>query len=230
MIESYYIINNDNIIRDLSTLFSCHIIYNMNTTEKIILIIFYLIIVISIPLFLDILLRITVRKRRKYIMKHLAEKKTTEKNKALLIFNNRYSGIVVYSNDDSEKAEEFTGDAVEIANNMADNSCVILISETLEYVEELEQFIQQLNRVSGGDLFIVNIEKKSPRMLWDYKIINIMDKSYYTPGNLMIKWSKPSNLQNKIRNIYKFIFKLIPYNLFADDPIVKNIDTLNSLK
>src|ERR1700733_15264757 len=207
MIESYYIINNDNIIRDLSTLFSCHIIYNMNTTEKIILIIFYLIIVISIPLFLDILLRITVRKRRKYIMKHLAEKKTTEKNKALLIFNNRYSGIVVYSNDDSEKAEEFTGDA-----------------------EELEQFIQQLNRVSGGDLFIVNIEKKSPRMLWDYKIINIMDKSYYTPGNLMIKWSKPSNLQNKIRNIYKFIFKLIPYNLFADDPIVKNIDSLNSLK
>jgi DNA-directed RNA polymerase subunit H (RpoH/RPB5) len=161
-------------------------------------------------------------------MTHLAEKKANEKNKALLIFNDRYNGIVVYHDDD--KAEEFTGDAVEIVNNMADNSCVVLISETLEYIEELKQFIEQLKRISENDLFIVNIEKKSPRTLWDYKIINIMDKSYYTSNNLTIKWSKPSNLQNNIRNIYEYVFKLLPYDMFTNDPIVKNIDTLNSLK
>ena len=41
---------------------------------------------------------------------------------------------------------------------LADNSYVIFVSVVLEYVDNFEMVKQELNRVSGGDLYIVTLE------------------------------------------------------------------------
>lgn len=188
-----------------------------NCLDKIILVIMYLAIFIMIPFFLDYLFKITVRKKRKQQIKYLAKNKAIKKNKALIIFNNRYQGVVInYNGDKLKSKEEFTGDIIEIIEQMADNSCVIIISETFEYInKQLSQIIQQIQRVSGDDLYTVNFEKTSPRIFWDYKIKNVMDKSFYLPGD-NITWSKPNKLQANTQKFYSFVFKFIPYNLFAN--------------
>jgi hypothetical protein len=201
-----------------------------NLLGKIILIMIYLIIIIMIPLFLDILFKLTVRKNRKSKIKNMAQKKSIETNKSLIIFNDRYNGIVI--NPTNPKIiEEFTGDIVEIVNQMADNSCVIVVSETLEYIGEtktdksrdslLSKTIKQLKNISGNDFYCINIEKNSPRVLWDYKIKNIMDKSFYLPGDV-VEWHQPNELQIKIQKFYFYVFKILPYHFFAYDPVIKN--------
>lgn len=184
--------------------------------EKGILIVIYIIIIIMIPLFLDYLFKLTVRRKRKIQIKSLAMKKAKDTNKALLIFDNRYGGVVSHAGDFTDK-ESFDGDAVEIINQMADNSCVIVVKETLEYIDDLNDFIAQLKNVSGGDLYTVNIEKNSPRVFWDYKIKNIMNKSFYLPMDTEIQWSEPNRLQKSIQKFYSYVFKILPYNFFVND-------------
>lgn len=190
-----------------------------NVVGKTIIILLYAMIIIMIPLFLDYLFMLTVRKKRKNQILELAKNKSLETNKPIIVFNDRYHGVVI---DEKQKMEKFDGDIVEIINQMAENSCVIVISQTLEYIDndKLEDTILQLNNVSGGDLYCVNIEKNSPRVFWDYKIKNIMDKSFYLPHN-DITWVKPNQLQENVQKVYSYIFKILPYQLFTNDPIIK---------
>ena len=178
----------------------------------------YILIIILIALFLDYLFRLTVRKTRKKKIKEMAEKRARETGKPLVIFNNRYNGSITdYTG--TKKVEEYTGDVVDISKQMADNSCVIIVSETLEYIDsELSKTIERLQAISGGDLYAVNIESTSPRTLWDYKISNIMDKSFYLPKD-KISWSEPNDLQRRTQKFYFWVFKIIPYQFFAYDPI-----------
>lgn len=196
--------------------------------RKVIIIMMYIIIIIMISLLLDILFRLTVRKNRKSKIKYLAKKKSLDKNKALIIFNNRFKGIVINSSTTDSEPEEFEGDIVEIVNLMENDSCVVMVSETLEYIDStsidelgetlLSKTIKQLKNISGGDFYSVNIEKNSPRIFWDYKIKNIMDKSFYLPDD-NITWYQPNDLQLKIQDFYRHIFKILPYDFFAYDPI-----------
>lgn len=186
-------------------------------TCKIFLIIIYLVIIILIPLFLDYLFKLTVRKKRKLQIKTLAEERAKETNKSLVIFNDQYHGIVNNIQNDGSK-EEFTGDIIEIIFQMAPNSCVMVLSEVLEYIHDPNTFIEQIKTVSGNDLYTINIEKNSPRVFWDYKIKNVMNKSFYVP-NENITWSKPNKLQLHTQNFYSYIFKILPYDLFSGDPV-----------
>lgn len=204
---------------------------SVSILSKIFLIILYLIIIILIPLFLDYLFKLTVRKKRKMQIKFLAEIKSIETSKSLIIFNDRYHGVVINSDDlvngKLNNGEEFTGDIVEIINQMANNSCVVVVSETLEYIDNvssgkslLSDTIDQLKLISGGDFYSINIEKNSPRVFWDYKIKNIMDKSFYLPDD-SISWSQPNNLQTKIQTFYSYVFKILPYDFFTFNPVIK---------
>jgi hypothetical protein len=195
-----------------------------NFLEKALIIIMYLIIIILIPLFLDWIFRLTVRKNRKNKILAIAKKKSLDTGKPIIIFNDRYNGMVLGSGE-GQPNEEFIGDIVEITNQMADNSCILIVSETLEYIDNtnnlLSQTINTLYNVSGGDLYCINFEKNSPRILWDYKLKNIMDKCFYLPEN-KITWTKPNQLQHNTQQLYFYIFKILPYHFFAYDPVIKN--------
>jgi hypothetical protein len=186
--------------------------------EKIIIIAIYLFILILIPIFLDYLFRITIRNKRKTKIKSLAMKKAVEKNKSVVIFNNVNNGIVIHSiGNKNESSEEFTGSFTEIINNMADDSCVVVVLHTLEYLDELPSVLTQLQKISGGDLYLLSMGKNSPRVFWDYKIRNILDKSFYLPTDKEIKWSSPNTLQLKLHKFYSLIFKILPYDSFTND-------------
>ena len=190
--------------------------------SKVIRIVFYLLIIILIVLLLDLLFSYTVRKNRKNQIKQIAEQKALELDKPLIIFNDRDNGIVIsYNKDGVPSAEDFTGDILEIANQIKTDSAVVIVSETLEYIDDetfLRETIKQLNRISGGNLYVVNIEKNSTRPFWDYKIKHIMEKSYYLP-NEKIKWIKPNNVQLYTQKFYSKIFTILPYRFFTYYPI-----------
>lgn len=54
-------------------------------------------------------------------------------------------------------------------SKLPDNCCVLFISCVLEYIDVLDdQLVENLNRVSGGDLFIVKIESYAPSSRFYY--------------------------------------------------------------
>lgn len=191
--------------------------YIMNAFfSKTITIIIYLIIIIMILLFLDYLFKLTIRHRRKQKIKQLANKQSIKKKKPLLILNNNEVLNLTGKEIIDKLAKKF---------RFSPNTCVVMISEVLEYVESdfLEKVINQLLKISGGDLYIACIEKNSPRGFWDYKIKNIMNKSFYLP-NEKIEWTKPNELQLSTQRIYYYVFKIIPYDFFIKDNDDKKIE------
>lgn len=188
-----------------------------STIGKIFLVAIYFIIIIMIPLFLDYLFKLTVRKKRKTQIKYLAEQKARASGRSLVIFNDRYHGVVTNFAGDNATKEEFTGDILEILDQMANNCCVIVVAGTMEYIENPEILIDRLKNITGGDFYLIGIEKNSPRTLWDYKIVNILEKPYYLPTDKEIKWNQPNNLQIKLEKFYSYVFKILPYDFFVND-------------
>lgn len=197
-----------------------------NIPNKLCMIFIYVIIIILVPLFLDYLFRLSVRRKRKLSIMDLARKKSAQTKKPLLIFNDRSNGIISHSGDLTKDKEEIQGEITEIIGLLKPNSFVIVVSETLEYVDNVEKLVDDLNVVSGSDLYIVCLEKNSPRIFCDYKIKNIMDSPFYimseanSDSKKTIKWSSPTNLQTYSHRFYSHVFKIIPYNFFVNDPIV----------
>ena len=192
-----------------------------NIPNKLCMIFIYLIIIILIPLFLDYLFRLSVRRKRKLNMLYLARKKSTITKKPLLIFNDRSNGIISNSGDLSKDKEEIQGEITDIIGLLKPNSFVILVSETLEYVDDVKKLTEELNIASGSDLYIICFEKNSPRVFWDYKIKNIMNEPFYilSESDKEIKWSSPTKLQKSMQHFYSYVFKILPYNFFVKDPI-----------
>lgn len=52
-------------------------------------------------------------------------------------------------------------DVIELLPQMPDNSCVIYTSGTLEYIENLQDVLPEIYRVSGGDLYVTPLEAGS---------------------------------------------------------------------
>lgn len=182
---------------------------------KFITILIFIIIIILAILFLDYIFKLTVRSKRKKKIKNLAIQSSEKKSKPLIIFKDNNNGFV-YDKKNTLQKEAFTGNIVELVPQMADNSCVLVVLNCLEYVDgsNLENLIYCLKKVSGGDLYICCFEKKSTRAFWDYKLKNIMDKSFYTPENLTINWTPITFLQKKTQSFYFSVFKILPYEFF----------------
>ncbi len=195
---------------------------SINTANKVCMMLIYAGIIILIPIFLDYLFRLTVRSKRRLNIKHLAEKKATETGKPLLIFNNRSGGIISQTGDLSKDNEEFECEITQCIEMMKANSFVVVVSETLEYVSDVEKLLKDLYVVSGGDLYVIGIEKNAPRIFFDYKIINIMDSPFYIPTDTQIKWLGPNQLQKSAQKFYSYVFSVLPYDFFTNDPFVKN--------
>lgn len=184
--------------------------------SKIFLIAIYLGILLLVPLFLDYLYKVTIRRNNKKKMESLAKKEAAKLKKPLIIFNGTNSGTV----DTDGTVEKFDGDVFEIVSQLRSNTSVIMVSETLEYIPALEKFIKELERVSGGNLYILGIEKNSPRIFWDYKILNVLDQSYITPQNIKsVMWESPNGLQQGTHAIYEQVFKILPYDTIVQKMI-----------
>lgn len=54
-----------------------------------------------------------------------------------------------------------TGPAEAVLAELADDSAVVFVSCTLEYVDDVEQVWGDLQRISGGELFVVTVEPLS---------------------------------------------------------------------
>ncbi|AFX92419.1 hypothetical protein CE11_00392 [Megavirus courdo11] len=185
------------------------------TLGQILLIIIYIILILSIPFFLDYYLQ---SKKIKCIQESVlkdAKKLSSNNNKPLIVFNNREQGFVI----DKNQTEQFSGNIEDILPELADNSCILILYEILEYVDDPENIITNTRRVSGDNYFIINITNNSPKTYWDYRIKNIMSKSQYHNDNT-ITYNKLSNIQKKTQNIYRYLFKLFP-----DQYVRQNIES-----
>lgn len=197
-----------------------------NIASIICMIMIYTLIIILIPLFMDYLFRITVRRKRKATILKLAEEKAKETKKPLLIFNSKSNAIISDKGNLTDK-EEIHGDITELISNLKDNSFVVVVSETLEYVDDIKTTLEELVRISGSDLYIINLEKHAPKLLYDANIINIMDQPFYMfsepqyGNNKQVKWIDVNDVQKKAQKFYSYVFKVIPSEFFIYDPIVK---------
>lgn len=181
-----------------------------NLPRAIILIIICVIIIIMIPILLDYLAvnSKSTKKTRNQIQK-LAEGRALSRNKSLIIFDGRDHGWVI----DKKSREEFRANLEEILNDMSDNCCVVLLVGSLEYVDDPSAVLRQLEVITGGDLYLLNVDPGSPRIFWDYKIKNVMEKPFNLPGQ-NVKWTQPSKPQLLTQKIYQRAFSILPYNFF----------------
>nr|WBF70886.1 hypothetical protein [Megavirus caiporensis] len=173
--------------------------------SQILLIIIYIILILSIPFFLDYYLQ---SKKIKCIQESIlkdAKNISSKNNKPLIVFNNQEQGFVVNKN----QTEKFSGNIEDILPELADNSCVLVLYEILEYVDDPENIIINAKRVSGDNYLIINIINNSPRIYWDYRIKNIMNAPYYSKDD-NITYNKSSNIQKKTQYIYRYLFLLFP--------------------
>jgi hypothetical protein len=53
---------------------------------------------------------------------------------------------------------QITGRLEDVLPTMESNSAVIYVSAVLEYVDNIDQVVAELQRVSGGDVFVVTVE------------------------------------------------------------------------
>jgi hypothetical protein len=197
--------------------------------DKFVLVCVYLIVLILVPLFLDYLFKMTIRARRKTNILNMARKRANDMHKSLVIFNSTTDGIVEHESLDQKSArtkESFEGNFDEIIGNMADSCCVVVVSQVLEYVTDIKSTLTELQRVAGDDLYVIGIEKASPRVLWDFKLKNILNKPFYVPDTMSdgtvqseIKWHAPNQVQRFFQKFYSIIFKIVPYKFFASDPV-----------
>lgn len=178
--------------------------------SKLIIAIIYFVILLIIPLFIDFIISSTSRKKRKENIIKLANDLSNKKNKSLVIFDGVKNGIVI---DNNNKKEIFSGDIFDFIFKMSENSCVVVASCLLEHVDnnhKTEKIIEQLIKISGGDLFVVCYDKYTPRFFWDPHIYNEFEKQSYLPKE-EIKWKNNTNFQKKTKNCYSYFFDIFPY-------------------
>lgn len=186
--------------------------------RTILLIIVYAVILIFVPIFLDALFTLTIRRNRIEKIKKLAQNDAQTNDKSVVTFYSPNKGRVRHPNSPAD--EEFDGDMIEILSSMSDNCCVIVVIETLEYLPDPNEAVKHLLRVSGNRLYIVGFERNSPRAFWDYRIRQLLQRPYYTPESLSLIALYPLNtLQKTAQQFYEHIFQIVPYNWFSPSNI-----------
>ncbi|AGC01844.1 hypothetical protein H012_gp619 [Acanthamoeba polyphaga moumouvirus] len=180
------------------------------TLSTILLVIIYALIIISIPLFLDYILS-NMKKNCTQKIFSQAKKKSNELNKPIILFQDKNHGIIINNNE----IESFDGDIVNICKELDDSSCILILYEVLEYINDpddifIKDLVHNIKRISGDDFYIININKHSPKIYLDHNILNIMDKDIYQFED-KISYRNPSKIEQKIQNIYRYFFKIVPY-------------------
>jgi len=119
----------------------------------------------------DILL---FRNYKRYKYYNDAKQKSIEKNKKLLVvgcpnnggisskignfFNIYKCGDLTIDIEKCNCSNFEQNDLYMSLKNKKNNEYVIFISVTLEYIKDIEKVIKEIERVSGGDIYIVNID------------------------------------------------------------------------
>lgn len=144
---------------------------------------------------------------RRYTYYKLAKKLAKQKNKKLMIVGDPYNNNAItkmfnkfldnplYGCGDicvdltgcPKCSNSIKGDLVKISKTMQNNSVVILIVGTLEYIKgNTKEILKELDRISGGDIFIVTIKSYG-----GHYICNCRDKkckinitSLFTPNTV----------------------------------------------
>ena len=67
--------------------------------------------------------------------------------------------------------------------DLSDNCCVLFVSGTLEYVDaDMEEMIKDMNRVSGGDMFIVTVNDMTGHYLYNFNpLANDFTETFNNP-------------------------------------------------
>jgi hypothetical protein len=209
------VIERKNIIYEYIQLYT---IMPGNDLNKLCMVLIYSIVIILVPIFLDYLFKLSVRRKRKLNILQLAESRSKTSGKPLLIIDSINHATISKGSDSSDSSKEEINDNVtEYLGLLKENSFVVVVLGTLEYIPNLKKFIEELNFVSGHDLYIANFEKNSPRIFYDYKIKNIMDEPFYTftktnKSNKEIMWSEPTSVQKNTQNFYFYVLKIVPYH------------------
>uniref|UniRef100_A0A6G6AC80 Uncharacterized protein n=1 Tax=Borely moumouvirus TaxID=2712067 RepID=A0A6G6AC80_9VIRU len=193
------------------------------TLSIILLIIIYALIILLIPIFLDYVLS---NMKQNHIQKTLIEevkKKSINLGKPIIFFGDQNNGMIINDN----KIESFEGNIIDICKELTDNACVFFSYEVFEHINDpddiiIRDLIYDINRISGGDYYIININKHSPKIYLDHNILNIMDKEIYQLGD-NISYNKPLKIQQKIQNTYKYLFKFFPHEKIKSGSIKWNL-------
>lgn len=191
-----------------------------STMNLLIMIVIYVIIIILIPILLDYLFRIFIRSKRRYVTKEAAQTKAKSSSKPLIVIQDQNGLIISETANLDTDTKYIPCNLNECLEAMKENSMVIIVNETLEYVPDLNRLLTNLKSVAGSDLYVLGLEKNSPRVFYDYKIVNILDKPVYFPGS-NLTWSEPNKLQKSVQSFYSYIFKILPYDFFSTDLLVK---------
>lgn len=136
--------------------------------------IIYVIIILIILYIFGILDIIIFRNYKRYKYYRDAKNKSIEKNKKLLVIGCPYTGGIsskignifnVYGcgdltididNCDCNNFEK--NDLYKALKTKKEDEYIIYVSVTLEYIKDIKKVIDELYRVSGGDIYIVNID------------------------------------------------------------------------
>lgn len=80
-------------------------------------------------------------------------------------------------------------DLLSYLSQQENNSCIIFVSVVLEYIENIDETLIELKRVSGGNLYVVPID-----ILWEKCFnINLGNYNKLERRNLVISWSPKHN-------------------------------------
>lgn len=199
---------------------------NNNTMLNVLL---YLLVLLLIPLIIEKLFSLTIRKNRATDISFYILSNSLKKNKPILIFNQNGKGYLVENNSDDNdeniktKTTEFTGDIFEIINSLKENSTIIVFNGVIEYDNEPLKLINLAMKVSGGDLYIIGFEKNSTRPYMDDRMKIILDKPYYMPNTIKdIKWSEVKDIHKYFNMFYGKIIRNSP-NDFFDLPKIEKL-------
>ena len=162
-----------------------------------------IIILILITLFYDSIFQ---RNFRRYNYYKQALKLSKKLNKKLLVVGCPWSGgfsgkislllklygcgdILIDIKKKSKCPNHVESDLKSFLTQQEDNSYVIFISVVLEYIDDIEETIIELKRVSGTNIYIVPID-----IIWEKWLkINMGNYNHLDRKNLALKWTPKYN-------------------------------------
>jgi len=144
--------------------------------------VFYLILgiilIFLLPLLVELIISLTSRRQKRRGTYQNAQERSKQTGKPLLVVGDPDTGCINhYLGRDYQCGDicldltgcpgcprQIKGDLVTEMKKLQDDSCVIFVSCTLEYLPNLETAIKELERVSGdhSNLFVVAVESYSP--------------------------------------------------------------------
>lgn len=175
-------------------------------------VIYTIIIIVGFILFNEFIQGIIRQNHRQKIFK-LAQKRAQETSKPLVVFGDPYYGMgsrfynmFMDGYGCGDETVDLTGapkcpkgiksDILEYLQKQKSNSKIIFVSCVLEYIENIEEVIKEILRISGGieNVFIVTVSKFSlSAFLYsedEYKALNIIKGP---PFHDKITWKKIKN-------------------------------------